>query len=193
MISGFLQLWNLILSVSAAFNVDRLGRRTLFLISSVGMLCSYIIIAALSGSFAQTNIAATGIAVIPFLFIYYGFYDIAFTPLLVSYTCEIWPFDLRSKGLVLGMNSTRVALFFNTFVNPIVLDAIAWKYYIVYCVLLVIITTTIWFWYPETKGHTLEETAALFDEDKGANREKNIMPVVEDKGTATDFSHIEKA
>lgn len=193
MISGFLQLWNLILSVSAAFNVDRFGRRPLFLVSSVGMLCSYIIISALSGSFAQTNIASTGTAVIPFLFIYYGFYDIAFTPLLVSYTCEIWPFDLRAKGLALGMNSTRVALFFNTFVNPIVLDAIAWKYYIVYCVILVIITVTIWFWYPETKGHTLEETAALFDEDKGANKKKNIVLAFEDNGIAADISHIEKA
>lgn len=66
MISGFLQLWNLILSIGAAFNADRFGRRPLFLVSSVGMLCAYIVISGLSGSFAQTNIASTGTAVIPF-------------------------------------------------------------------------------------------------------------------------------
>ncbi|KAL4761720.1 major facilitator superfamily domain-containing protein [Aspergillus foveolatus] len=163
MISEFLQLWNLILSIGAAFNVDRFGRHPLFLVSSVGMLCASIEISGLSGSFLQTNIASTGTAVIPFLFIYYGFYEIALTPLPVSYTCEIWPYDLRAKGLALAMNSTRVALFFNTFVNPIILDATAWKYYIVYCVILAVTSVTIWLWYPETSGYTLEETAALFD------------------------------
>jgi MFS family permease len=73
MISGFLQVWNLILAVSAAFSVDTLGRRKLFMTSCFGMLASYICISGLSGSFAHTNHAATGIAVIPFLFIYYGF------------------------------------------------------------------------------------------------------------------------
>ena len=79
MISGFLQVWNLIIAVGAAFCVDRLGRRPLFLASCLGMLVSYILIAALAGSFAHTGNSATGVAVIPFLFIYYGFYDIAFT------------------------------------------------------------------------------------------------------------------
>ncbi|KAL4751966.1 hypothetical protein BDW72DRAFT_202695 [Aspergillus terricola var. indicus] len=195
MISGFLQLWNLVLSVGAAFNVDRFGRRPLFLVSGVGMLCAYIVISGLSGSFAQTNIASTGTAVIPFLFLYYGFYDIAFTPLLVSYTCEIWPYDLRAKGLAPGMNSTRVALFFNTFVNPTILDAIAWKYYNVYCAILVVISVTIWLWYPETKGYTLEETAVLFDRDvdKEIRGSKESTLTVEDKGALSNTSHVERA
>ena len=79
MISGFLQLWNLILAIGAAFCVDRLGRRPLFLASCFGMLTAYILISALAGSFAHTGNASTGVAVIPFLFLYYGFYDIAFT------------------------------------------------------------------------------------------------------------------
>jgi MFS family permease len=65
MISGFLQVWNLIIAVSAAFSIDRLGRRFLCLVSCGGMLTSYIIISGLSGSFAHTNKAGTGIAVIP--------------------------------------------------------------------------------------------------------------------------------
>jgi MFS family permease len=91
LISGFLQIWNLIIAVSAALTVDLLGRRFLFLLSSCGMLASYIAISGLAGSFASTAATATGIAVIPFLFIYYGFYDVGFTPLLYGYTCEIWP------------------------------------------------------------------------------------------------------
>jgi hypothetical protein len=70
MISEFLQLWNLVLSIDAAFNADRFCRRPLFLVSSIGILCAYIVISGLSGSFAQTNIASAGTAVIPFLFVY---------------------------------------------------------------------------------------------------------------------------
>ena len=77
LINGFLQLWNLILAVFAAFNVDRFGRRKLFLVSSVGMLVSYICITGLSGDFANTRSPSVGVAVIPFLFIFFGFYDIA--------------------------------------------------------------------------------------------------------------------
>lgn len=75
------------------------------------------------------------------------------------------------------MNSTRVALFFNTFVDPVILDAIAWKYYIVYCVILVVISVTISLLYPETKGYTLEETAALFgpDVDKNIGESRKIL------------------
>lgn len=91
LISGFLQVWNLLWAMGSAFFVDRLGRRPLFLTSCFGMLASYIIITGLSGSFAKSGASATGIAVIPFLFVYYAFYDIAFNPLLVSYVCEIWP------------------------------------------------------------------------------------------------------
>ncbi|KAL2821525.1 hypothetical protein BJX63DRAFT_427519 [Aspergillus granulosus] len=138
------------------------------------MLASYIVISGLAGSFANTGNGPTGNAVIPFLFIYYGFYDIAFAPLLVAYTCEIWQYNLRAKGLALRMNSTRVVLFVNTFTNPIILDAIAWRYYIVYCVLLVIITITVWFWYPETNGYTLEEIAVIFD---GEREDDKITPV----------------
>ena len=165
MISGFLQLWNLIIAVAAAFSVDALGRRKLFLTSCAGMLTSYICISGLAGGFANTGNAATGVAVIPFLFIYYGFYDIAFTPLVVSYTCEIWPYNLRARGLGAGLISTQLAIFFNIFVNPIALESIDWKYYIVYCVILIVITVTIYFLYPETNGHSLEEMARIFDGD----------------------------
>ncbi|KAH6997270.1 general substrate transporter [Ilyonectria destructans] len=163
LISGFLQVWNLILAVGGTLCVDRLGRRPLFLTSCVGMLVSYILISALSGSFANTAQTATGLAVVPILFIYYGFYDIAFTPLVVSYVCEIWPYTYRARGLAVSQLSTQAAVFFNIFVNPIALEAIQWKYYCVYVGLLVIITVTVFFTYPETNGHSLEEMVKVFD------------------------------
>jgi MFS family permease len=163
LINGCLQIWNLIIAVGAAFYVDKAGRRTLFMISCTGILISYILITALSGSFAATNHTATGLAIIPMLFLYYGFYDIAFTPLLISYAAESWPYLLRARGLAVTVMSTQLAVLFNIFVSPIALEATNWKYYIVFVVLLVIITAICYFTYPETRGHSLEEMALIFD------------------------------
>lgn len=54
-------------------------------------------------------------------------------------------------------------IFFNTFVNPIALEAIAWKYYFVFIVVLLTMCFTVYFYYPETKGYTLEHMAVIFD------------------------------
>jgi hypothetical protein len=48
-------------------------------------------------------------------------------------------------------------------VNPIGLENIGWKYYIVFCCFLVVIITTVYFTFPETKGYSLEEIATIFD------------------------------
>lgn len=77
LISAFLQVWNLFFSVAAAFSVDRVGRRPLFLASAAIMLIGFVLVTGLSGSFAEGGHAATGIAVIPFLFIFFAGYDIA--------------------------------------------------------------------------------------------------------------------
>jgi sugar porter (SP) family MFS transporter len=195
LINGFLQLWNLIAAVTAAGLVDKLGRRFLFITSSVGMLVCYIIMTGLAGRYAQTHHASVGIAVVPMLFLYYGFYDIAFTPLVAAYPVEIWPYELRSRGVVVTHASTYAALFFNLFINPIALAALAWKYYIVYVVILIIICFTVFFSYPETRGHTLEEIAVVFDGPSAhVVMPEKILEAVEhqvmEKKTETQIEHV---
>ncbi|KAM6524487.1 hypothetical protein FALCPG4_010099 [Fusarium falciforme] len=163
LISACLGLWNLFWSLLAALNVDRLGRRMLFMSSALTMLVSYTIITGLSGSFESTRDSATGLAVIPFLFIYFFGYDIALTPLVVSYPIEIWPYNMRAKGLALTQMVSLGFTFFNTFVNPIALDAIQWKYYFVFLATIIVMIFVVWFYYPETRGLTLENVALLFD------------------------------
>lgn len=87
------------------------------------------------------------------------------TPLLTAYPCEVWPFRLRSRGLSIAWISVVFGNMFNTFVNSIALDSIGWKYYFVFVAVLIAYEITVYFGYPETRGHTLEEMAMIFDKD----------------------------
>ncbi|GME81077.1 unnamed protein product [Ambrosiozyma monospora] len=43
------------------------------------------------------------------------------------------------------------------------MDQLGWKYYIVFCILDAFVVVNIFFFYPETKGYSLEEIAEIFD------------------------------
>ncbi|KAE8419514.1 hypothetical protein BDV36DRAFT_251150 [Aspergillus pseudocaelatus] len=85
------------------------------------------------------------------------------THLLTAYPCEVWPYQLRSRGLSLAWVSVAFGNMFKTFVNPITLDNIGWTYYLVFVAVLIAYEITVYFGYPETRGHTLEHMAVRFD------------------------------
>lgn len=181
LINGLLQIFNFLAAASAAFLVDRLGRRTLFLWSGIGMLVSFVVWTACSAVFDVNGSHAAGITVLVFIFVYFFHYDIAYTPLLFGYPTEIFPYSLRAKGLTVEMISIYGSLVVLSFVNPIALDNIGWRYYIVFCIILVGIVATTWFYFPETKGHSLEEIAEIFD-GPNANLRRASMGMGEEKG-----------
>jgi sugar porter (SP) family MFS transporter len=165
LINGILQIWNLAWALAASAFVEKAGRRLLFLTSVVGMAIFFALQTACSAVFAKTQNQAAAHSVIAFIFLFYASYDLAFTPLIVSYTLEILPYQLRAKGFTLFNFSISLSLIFNQYVNPIALDAIGWKYYTVYVAWLCFEGVFLYFTVIETKGRTLEETAALFDGD----------------------------
>ena len=130
LINGILQIWNLAWAVSAAALVERIGRRILFISSCVGMLLFFILQTVCSARYAITKSDSAAHAVIAFIFLFYASYDIAFTPLIVSYTLEILPYPLRAKGFTLFSFVISLALIFNQYVNPVALRNIGWKYYV---------------------------------------------------------------
>ncbi|KAF2729907.1 general substrate transporter, partial [Polyplosphaeria fusca] len=163
LINGLLQIFNFGAALGAAFLVDRLGRRTLFIWSGIGMLISYIIWTACSAVNSDQGNKAAGYVVVVCLFTFFFHYDIAYTPLLMSYPTEIFPYSLRSKGLTCELLSIYCSLVIAAFVNPIGMENIGWKYYIVFCCLLVVFLIVTYYFFPETKGRSLEEIAEVFD------------------------------
>lgn len=73
------------------------------------------------------------IGVLVAIFLCHGFYDIGWTP-LYSYASELLPFETRARGITFQSGVMHAFGFFGTFVNPIGLKNIGWKYYIAYIV-----------------------------------------------------------
>jgi hypothetical protein len=106
---------------------------------------------------------ADGRAALGFIFIYYTMYDICLNPLLYLYPSGVLPYRLRAMGMSVLVFSNKLALLFNQFVNPIGMDNLGWKYYLVYVGRLLVEIAVFYFFYPETRGSSLETVAEIFD------------------------------
>ncbi|KAG8687757.1 hypothetical protein FRC08_011787, partial [Ceratobasidium sp. 394] len=174
LINACIAVWNFLFAVGASIFVDKFGRRKLLLTSNVGMLVGFAILTACAAVYQNTGKERAGHAVLAMVFVYQGAYAIAYTPLLVSYSVEILPFFLRAKGLAMLYTTVTAALIFSQYVNPIALEALRWKYYLIYTIWLVFELAFVYFFAVETRGRSLEETAALFDRDAA-------LPEMEDR------------
>ncbi|CAM0141767.1 hypothetical protein VKS41_004539 [Umbelopsis sp. WA50703] len=158
----------LILELAAAVLVaafcDMAGRRKLFLTGVVGMLISFIVWTVLSAEAQMTNFQnpALGRGVLAMIYLFEIPYHII-APISPTYAMEISPYELRSKASAIYQLMGQIVGLFNNYVNPIALTAITWRYYIVFCCVISFEFVVIYFFFPETKGLSLEEVAVVFE------------------------------
>ncbi|KAH6662929.1 general substrate transporter [Plectosphaerella plurivora] len=188
LVNGILNIYTFLLALTTAFFVERIGRRPLFRVSTVGMLTIFVAWTVASARFQETGASSAGVAVMVLIFVYCAFYNIAFAPLAVAYSVEILPYSIRAKGMATYVFSTKAAVFVNQFVNPIGLANIGWKYYIVYVAILAVECFIAYGWFIETKGKALEEISVLFDGKDASvqvdDRKQLDMIEVEDSGVS---------
>ncbi|KFY62371.1 hypothetical protein V496_04631 [Pseudogymnoascus sp. VKM F-4515 (FW-2607)] len=168
-INGILMIVNFIVALFMCFWIDKLGRRPLFLTATGGMLFAFIIWTATASIVARTdkknpNTMAAN-AEIAFIFIFYCFYNMAWSGLLVGYAVEILPYSIRAKGMTVMWLAIDLSLFFNSYVNPVALSKLGWKYYIVYDCWLAVELLVVYLFYIETSNTALEEIVKHFDGD----------------------------
>ena len=99
LINGILQIWNVIIAVGFCFFVEKAGRRKLFLFATAGMLVVFIFSTVCYSQAFDYHNSAAGKAYVAFIFLYYFFYNSAWSGLLVGYSVEILPYNIRAKGL----------------------------------------------------------------------------------------------
>ncbi|CAL5873688.1 uncharacterized protein PFLUO_LOCUS7970 [Penicillium psychrofluorescens] len=191
-INACLSVWSFLSATVFATLVDRAGRRRLFLGGMGGMGIAYILWTICSAINEERDFKDRGFAaaVLLMIFIFNACYHM-FSPVSPTYIMEVVQYSLRAKASMLYQLSGGLAGLYNSFANPVAMDAISWRYYIVWCCVIGVHLTIIYFFFPETKGKGLEEVAEIFDGPDalaGVNAMKSMgLDVNADKAVAIGF------
>lgn len=191
-----LNSWNLVNAVLISLLVRRFPRRTMYLTCATALLCCYVGWTVSMQQFLQHKGPVVAKITIFFIFAYSPCYNIGYNALTYTFLVELFPYAQRAKGITIFQFFGRGAGFFTTFVNPIGLGDIKWRWLITYCCWLAFEIIFIYFMFPETYGRTLEELAFLFEDKARAdearlNVEKHINHDIDlsdwgyDKGVTT--------
>ncbi|OGM47146.1 beta-glucosidase H [Aspergillus bombycis] len=161
--------WGLVSGTTLALTAPRFKRRTMYLTCAISLLCVYIGWTISMERFMTTKVKAAAILTIFFIFAYSPAYNLGYNALTYTYLIEIFPYLGRSRGLSWFQFYGRGATFFATYVNPVGLDRIKWRWLLVYCCWLAFEVVFIYFFFPETSGRTLEELSFMFEGKEKAN------------------------
>lgn len=191
LINGTVWIFSWVVSVAAAFIIPHVRRRSFFVFSTAGMLGSFVVWTALSAQYVETSRQGFGLGVVVMIFIYEFFYSICFIPMVVTYPLEI--VTTKQRGVFYIWNNFCISgsSFAVSYINPIGLQNITWKYYIIQTVFIAILLVAIYLGFPETKGLTLEEVVAVFGDKEIFENAVSHVATAMNKDGAVETEHTE--
>ncbi len=165
-LSGVNNIIYMFSTILAAFTLDRWGRRGL---SYWGAIAQGIAM-FLAGGFsrlAQNNPDTPigtryGAASATFVILYTAVFGATWLTVPWIYPSEIWPVQVRAKGMAWGVVGWGIGNGWLTLLNPVMFSAIAEKTLYIFGACNFASIVMIWAFYPETAKRTLEEIDALF-------------------------------
>jgi MFS transporter, SP family, xylose:H+ symportor len=158
---------NLTFTVVAIWTVDKLGRRPLMMIGSLGMgVC--LLAMGLATYYQQT---ATWM--LCFVLGYIGCFALSVGPVTWVILAEVFPTRIRGRAMAVATVCLWIANYIVSQTYPM-MDENSWLVerfrhgfpFWVYCGFCIILTVFVWRWVPETKGKTLEEIERLWIKKK---------------------------
>ncbi|GLI74372.1 hypothetical protein PoHVEF18_002609 [Penicillium ochrochloron] len=191
-LNGGQTLLSLVVSISSAFFVDRVGRRPLFLISTAGMVLMFLAWTVTSSVYEKTqDVKTSGYPQVVFVWLFSVFYAIAWSGLLVAYSLEILPYRLRAKGIMIMNLTVQASLVLGNYTNPIAWENLPhhWNLSLIYTIWIFIELLFVYFFYVETRGPTLEELAKIFDGEDAAVAHVDMYQVEKE----VEATHHERA
>ncbi|KAI3325839.1 putative hexose carrier protein [Xylariaceae sp. AK1471] len=164
-----LNVWCLACSLGGTQLLSSWGRKPTALVSQVLLFTSLFTIGGLTKLYNDNPQGATRSLIygdVAVMFLFQGFYSIAWTPLLYLYPAEVMNYSIRANGLALSTLILNLFACVFVFIMPIGLSNIGWKMYVVNGSWDIVIAVLIAIFWVETKGKTLEEIDAIFDGHK---------------------------
>lgn len=156
---------NLVATIGAISIIDRVGRRPLLLIGSVGTALSLSLIAWTFYSKEHVG------ALVWLLAAYMIFFDISQGAVIWVYISEIFPNATRTRGQSVGTTTHWImnALIAGAF--PVLAIRGLWVPFAAFSLMMAIQLIVVWLFLPETRGLTLEQVTNLFQRKSQASGE----------------------
>ena len=142
---------NLAATLLAMTVINKLGRKTLLLIGSVGLTAC---LSALAAIFLTQSHQSYLLLI---LISYIAFFAISQGAVIWVYIGEVFPNRVRAKGQSVGSSSHWVMNFFVSLVFPELFHLSHGLPFVFFACMMVVQFFVVLFFYPETKGYTLEE------------------------------------
>ena len=154
-----LQLCLFLGALTAIFFIDRVGRRRLMLFSTGCLAVAQAAVAGLSSDLESSSAAKAAI-----FFYFFAEYTlpIGLFSLPFMYGAEVAPLGIRHKVTAMSAATGWLFNFMVAEVSPTAFANISWRYNIVYAATSVAGLLAIYFFFPETKGRSLEEIDEIF-------------------------------
>ncbi|KAL7930260.1 general substrate transporter [Trichoderma chlorosporum] len=153
-------------AVAGSATNDMIGRRTKLW---VGSLVLAGLFAAVTGFSAKFEHGSDGISSafsnggVAMIFLFGCAYSFVYTPLTATYCAEVLANPTRAKGMGVHVIFSNCANLYNTYVTAVALEAINWRYYLIFVGLNLIYAFCWFFFGVETRGRTLEELDEVFN------------------------------
>ncbi|PUU82756.1 general substrate transporter [Tuber borchii] len=167
-LNGIYPVFCMFAAIWGATLLDKLGRRPMLIGATAFTVVCFSIITA--GTAVSSTSKGASYAVIAFIYIFGMAFSWAYTPLQTLYSSEVLETRTRAKGSGLNFLFVNIAMCVNTFAAPVAMEAIGWRYYIVFIGWNCFEVFVIWMWFVETAGHTLEQMTEIFESDNPVKR-----------------------
>ena len=146
-------LVNFTFTLLAIAFIDKIGRRTLMLIGSVGLILS---LGMVSSTFYTGNFS--GFAITFYLMIYIAFFAFSQGAVIWVFISEIFPNEVRAKGQTLGSFTHWVMAAVIAFSFPYFAEKLGGgTTFLFFSTMMVLQLIFVWRLMPETKGKSLEQ------------------------------------
>ncbi len=133
--------------------IDRIGRRTLMLIGSLGLIGT---LALVSHAFYTEDFGGWEVTV--YLLMYIAFFAFSQGAVIWVFISEIFPNQVRAKGQTLGSFTHWVMAAIVAFAFPILAEKAGGGHtFLFFCIMMVLQLMFVWRIMPETKGRSLEQ------------------------------------
>src|SRR6267143_761615 len=142
---------NLVFTMLAMSIIDRVGRKTLLLIGSVG---TAICLAGVSWVFFTQSHQSS---LLWLLVAYIAFFAISQGAVIWVYISEVFPNRVRAKGQALGSSSHWIMNAIIAYTFPQLAKSSGAYPFVLFAAMMVVQFFVVLFFYPETKGITLEQ------------------------------------